>query len=277
MWTIEKPELYRAKGIDVDNLIANCIKLDDSDRPLLMQLYQDYDDQDGHVTDAQIRSISEEKAKAIHDTYDKTQINKPLAYIRDELVTKVFKCPFCSLGQPETLDHYMPKSEFNALAVCRMNLVPLCGRCNNLKGTKPYEKFIHCYYDRFPVETPFLVARISVQEQRFVVEFNFDLDVIGNAQLENRLTYQEKEIRLFERIKKESVVFISTLCRNCEQNDTSSLKTWLGRRQEAYENLYGLNDWRCALIRGMLACPDLDISQINYNKNEPIPVNRGSS
>lgn len=277
MWTIEKPELCRAKGIDIDNLIANCQKLDESDGPLLMQLYQEYDDQDGHVTDAQIRSISEEKAEAIHDTYDKTQINKPLAYIRNELVTNVFKCPYCSLGQPETLDHYMPKSEYNALAVCRMNLVPLCGRCNNLKGTKPYEKFIHCYYDRFPVEAPFLIAKISVLNQRFVVEFSFDLEVIGDAELENRLVYQEKEIRLFERIKKESVVFISTLCQNCDLNDTLSLKTWLGRRQEAYEKQYGLNDWRCALIRGMLAYPDLDISQINYNKNNPILLSRGGS
>lgn len=277
MWTIEKPDLGKAQGIDIRELISNCDSLDDSDELPLKQLYQEYDDQHGNVTEDQLLAISESKAKAIHDTYQKTHHNRPLAYIRSELTTDIFKCPYCSINSPETLDHYMPESQFEALAVCRMNLVPLCGRCNNLKLAKPYEKFIHCYYDNIPKEKPFLVAKIWVQGQRFVVEFGFDSTVIGDEELESRLRYQEREIRLFERIKKESVVFISTLCRDCEQNNTLSLKYWLYRRQATFENIFGLNDWRCAVIRGLLAYPDLDISQINFNKNNPIPVNRGVS
>ncbi len=277
MWTIEKPELSIAKGIDIDNLIANCKKLDESDRPLLMQLYQEYDDQHGHVTDTQIRVISEEKAKAIHDTYDKTQINKPLAYIRDDLVANVFKCPYCSLGQPETLDHYMPRGKFNALAVCRMNLVPMCARCNNLKGDKEYANFVHCYYDKFPTNKPFLVANVYTQEFRFVVAFAFDSEAIGDSTLERRLVYQEDKINLFKRLEKESQVFITTICCSCDQDDTVTLKLWLKRILEKNILIYGENDWRCAILRGMLAYPDLDISQIKYNKNNPTRVNFGGA
>ena len=277
MWTIEKPDLSKAQGIDIKELISNCDSLDDSDEQPIKQLYQEYDDQHGNVTEDQIHAISESKADAIHNMYQKTHENRPLAYIRSELTANIYKCPYCSINSPETLDHYMPESQFHALAVCRMNLVPLCGRCNNFKLAKPYEKFIHCYYDKLPKEKPFLVAQVWVQEQRFVVEFSFDSAVIGDDELERRLIYQEKEIRLFKRIKRQSVEFISTLCLNCELNDTLSLRTWLNRRQEAYENQYGLNDWRCAVIRGMLAYPDLDISQINYNKKNPIYVSHGGS
>jgi len=277
MWKIDKPELSRAKGKDIRELIANCDELDESDKKPLRELYQEYDDQHGEVTDAQLGVISDDKAKAIHGMYGKTYENNSLAYIRDELTSNVYKCPYCSIGQPNTLDHYMPESKYKALAVCRMNLVPMCGVCNNYKGTKPYKKFIHCYYDVFPTLSPFLVATVYTVKNRFVVKFKFDSDAIGDASLEERLKYQENEIRLFKRIRKEATVFINTLCLACEQIDTVSLKVWLGRRLADHESEFGKNDWRCAVIRGMLAYQRLDISQIKYNQVKPQRISAGGA
>lgn len=277
MWKINKPNLNRAKGKDIDELVDHCNDLDDTDKPLLKQLYQKYDDQNGSVTDAQHNTIANDKAKAIHEMYGKTYENEPLAYIRDELTANVYKCPYCSISQPNTLDHYMPESTYKALAVCRMNLVPMCGVCNNYKHTKPYKQFIHCYYDSFPTARPFLIANVYAIKQRFVVKFGFDSAAIGDSGLESRLIYQEKEIRLFKRLKKEAVSYISTLCRDCEQNDTPSLKLWLVRRLTERESEFGKNDWRCAIIRGLLAYPNLDISQIKYNKTNPKIVNPGGT
>lgn len=275
MWKIDKPELSRAMGKDLRELVANCDELDDTDKPAIKQLYKEYDDQHGSVTDAQLNAISTEKAKAIHVMYKETYENKSLAYIRDELMEVVYKCPYCSIAQPDTLDHYMPESKYEALAICRMNLVPMCGKCNNYKGTKPYQKFIHCYYEPLPTVAPFLIAKVYTLKQRFIVRFSFDSAAIGDANLESKLVYQEKEIRLFIRLEKESVVFVNTLCRSCEQNDTPSLKLWLNRRLADYEDEFGMNDWRCAVIRGMLAYPGLDISQISYNKLNPRRVSAG--
>lgn len=277
MWKLEKPDLRRAKGKDVRELIANCSELDDTLKTPLRALYQQYDDQKGSVTDAQLSVITEDGANAIHSMYKSTYENKPLAYIRDELTARVYKCPYCSIAQPDTLDHYMPESKFKALAVCRMNLVPMCGRCNNYKLVKPYEKFIHCYYEPLPTANPFLVAKVYTVKQRFVIKFDFDSVVIGDETLEMKLKYQEREIRLFKRIQKESVVFINTLCRSCEVTDTASLRLWLGRRLADYEGDYGMNDWRCAIIRGMLAYKGLDISQIQYNSANPRRVNAGGA
>ena len=275
MWKIDKPNLSRARGKDVMELIAHCKELDDSVNEPLKKLYKEYDDQEGFVTDVQLNAITGEQAQAIHDMYSSTYEGKALAFIKDELTSKVYKCPYCSINQPNTLDHYMPKSNYPALAVCRMNLVPMCGVCNNYKGAKPYTNFIHCYYEKWPIGSPFLVAKVYVANQRFVVKFCFDSAAIADATLEAKLVYQEKEIRLFERMRKEATVFINTLCRDCEQNDTPSLKLWLGRRLCDKESECGKNDWRCAIIRGMLAYPKLDIAQVMYNKVNAKRVNAG--
>lgn len=275
MWKIDKPELRRARGKDVREVIAHCKDLDETVREPLKQLYQEYDKQEGYVTDAQLGAITKEQAKAIHDMYSYTYEGRSLAYMRDELTAEVYKCPYCSINQPNTLDHYMPESVYPALAICRMNLVPMCGVCNDYKGTKPYRKFIHCYYEKLPVTGSFLLASVFAIRQRFVVRFSFDSGVIADPVLEAKLKYQENETRLFKRLRKESTVFIHTLCCDCELNDTASLKLWLGRRLMDKENEFGKNDWRCAVIRGMLAYPKLDIAQIKYNKMNPKRVSSG--
>lgn len=277
MWKIDKPKLSRARDKDVRELIAHCDDLDDTVKEPLKTLFQQYDDQEGSVTDVQLGAISKDQADAINDMYSSTYEGRPMAYIRDELTDKVYKCPYCSINQPNTLDHFLPRSMYPALAVCRLNLVPMCGVCNDYKGTKPYTKFIHCYYERLPEESPFLVAKVYTVKQRFVVKFSFDSAVIADAALEAKLDFQEKETRLFKRLRKESIVFIQTLCRDCEQNDTASLRLWLGRRLTDKEAEFGENDWRCAVIRGMMTYPKLDIAQVKYNKANPNRVSAGGA
>ncbi len=61
-------------------------------------------------------------------------------------------CPFCGgLGHVNTLDHYLPKSNFPAYAVHPSNLVPCCRDCNTGKnasfGASRREQTIHPYLD----------------------------------------------------------------------------------------------------------------------------------
>lgn len=116
-----------------------------------------------------------------------------------------------------------------------------------------------------------------MRKNRFVVSFDFDSAAIADATLEGKLRYQSTETRLFSRIKKEAMVFISGLCKECEVTTTAGLRSWLSRRLSNYEDTYGLNDWRCAIIRGMLTYPRLDISLFIYNKTNPVRVNAGGA
>ncbi|MGV9664814.1 HNH endonuclease [Nocardia niigatensis] len=66
------------------------------------------------------------------------------------------RCPMCGLRGVETLDHYMPKSKFDALTVDPMNLIPACHACNRTKRDKlvasPDEQGVHPYFDKLSDE-----------------------------------------------------------------------------------------------------------------------------
>ena len=61
------------------------------------------------------------------------------------------RCPLCGAGMVRTLDHYLPKADFPALAVVPWNLVPSYRDCNSdkLSGqpANPGEATLHPYYD----------------------------------------------------------------------------------------------------------------------------------
>lgn len=265
MWKINKPDIKRATIKDIFELKKKA-GLDIVNTIRLRQLYIDYDNQKGDVSKNQISIIPKDITKKIHDAYPKTRYGNDLDYIREELNKNVYRCPYCGIGSSsDTLDHYMPESKFGALAVCRMNLVPMCFRCNNLKKTKPYKNFVHCYYENFP-NGIFFVADIRIVRNCIIANFNFDSSVINDTNLENKLRKQATEIRLFERIKKAANEYITNLCIDCDVPNNKCLQKWLKDRLKKEEDKYGKNDWRSAVVRGMLNCSSLNISTINSHK-----------
>lgn len=275
MWKLNKPSLHKATGKDIDELTSHCNALDDDDKPNLKSLYNKYDSQGGIVLNTQLKIITDIKAKAIQGQYNKIIKGEKLDYIRKELIKNVDLCPYCSINQISQLDHFMPKSKYPALAVCRMNLVPLCGVCNQKKTDDDFKLYTHAYYDTFP-SIPFLIANIYILKLRFVVKYNFDSAAINDISLETKLNYQAIKTELWDRLKKETNNFINTLCCSCDVIDTLALKIWLERRLSSYELIFGLNDWRCAIIRGLLACKKLNIDVVNNYKVHPNKVNCGA-
>lgn len=69
-------------------------------------------------------------------------------YIYDALMiaSPQGKCPMCGHRDVTTLDHYLPKSSYPALAVNPVNLVPSCIECNKTKASN-ISATLHPYYD----------------------------------------------------------------------------------------------------------------------------------
>lgn len=275
MWKLDKPCLLQATTIDIDKLTTHCSALGDRDKATLKKLYLAYDDQKGMVTKDQLNTIADNKTNAIHGQYNKTYSGKQLYYIRTELFENIDLCPCCSINSVSQLDHFMPQSEYKALSVCRLNLVPTCGECNNKKNDNEYSNFIHAYYDTFP-NAPFLIAKVGIINSLFTVKFNFDSAIINNKTLEDKLIYQANNIQLWDRLRKATNSFISTLCNSSFASDSQAVKLWLKDILKYHEKSFGLNDWRTAVIRGILECPDLDINVINNYKINKYKINRGA-
>lgn len=255
MWKLKKPSLEEAEGVDIDNLVLHCENLKNEDKTLLKELYNQYDAQNGSVTHEQHRTIPATKANAIKLQYEKTYKGKEHYYLRDSLIKDVHRCPYCSINQPSTLDHYMPKSDYPALSMCRLNLVPMCPDCNRKKKDYPYADFIHSYYQSFP-KSQFLKAKACIQGTRIIINFYLDETAINDAALVTKLKSQIERIDLLDRMNKAATSFVDDLCSQCQCD--SSFKCWLNKRYEAHVKTYGLNDWRPAAIAAMLDNKDVD-------------------
>lgn len=63
------------------------------------------------------------------------------------------RCTYCNHSMVEALDHFLPESVFNALAVNPINLIPSCDFCNETKwkytpsNLQPNSVLIHPYFD----------------------------------------------------------------------------------------------------------------------------------
>lgn len=98
----------------------------------------------GTITKSQLMSLYSKnivKSKgAARQTYD------------DLLVSANGKCPYCGgIGDPKTLDHYLPKARFPLYSILPKNLVPCCRDCNSeMRAAFPTvtnEQIIHPYLD----------------------------------------------------------------------------------------------------------------------------------
>lgn len=93
---------------------------------------------------------------SLMDLYDECVVKssgQPRKIYDDILVAAQGSCPYCAgIGNPRTLDHYLPKSKFPALSVHPLNLIPACRDCNTDAGagfsSLEAEQPIHPYLDK---------------------------------------------------------------------------------------------------------------------------------
>ena len=271
MWKLNKPDINRAKKEDIKNLVQNTklVSFDNIENQL-KELYKNYDTQDGQVNNEQLGNIQQGEAQIIYNAYNSTYKGKNLNYIRAELFENVLSCPYCGINQAETLDHYMPKIKYKALAVCRMNLIPMCPTCNRLKKDKTYNNFVHCYYQEFPSKIRFLKANVEIKKGLFTFSFYYDFSSFPKEYniLINKLQNQQTEVNLFYRMSKAAISFINDLCEECCVENNDELKKWLNRRKDSSINSRGLNDWQSALLEGILNIPNLHIQVIESYKKK---------
>jgi hypothetical protein len=99
------------------------------------------------------------------------------------------RCPLCTQRSVTTLDHYLPKAHYPALAVAPLNLVPACSDCNKAKlaavPTDAEKVALHPYYDDLGAEI-WLHARVIEREPtavRFSVVAPPDWDATLSARV----------------------------------------------------------------------------------------------
>lgn len=183
---------------------------------------------------------------------------KPVENLRGKLlypeIEDFDECPYCGIGEPTTLDHYLPKEDFPEFSVLSKNLIPVCGVCNsNYKGSQWIENgerlFIHTYYDDFPQHT-FLGANIIVGNK---ISLNFSaINIASHPDFSQLFSRHFDKLNLNQRYKRKATSVISRKRRRLEiiyRRRSSALDVANSLSQEATElkNELSGNHWKAAL------------------------------
>lgn len=107
-------------------------------------------------------------------SYSKTKnLREAVMQRQHEIQDKI--CPFCTINEYTTMDHFLPKELYPSHSVNSNNLIPCCQGCQNFKGTKVSEGgnrlFLNLYSDILPDEQYLFVRFIFNGNTLPVIEF----------------------------------------------------------------------------------------------------------
>lgn len=251
MWKLNNPTLEKAIE-DIPIIIEKASTLAKSDTQKLKDVVFEYDSNKGILSKSTYDSFPQKKRDEIKTLYKKTEKGGALSYIREQLLQNVGKCPICGIDSVSQLDHHLAESKYGELAVCRLNLVPMCGSCNNAKRTKDGASFPHPYYDVFPA-SPFLIVKLTVEKetQMPVWTYDVDKDAFKDEDLYQKVCYQVNELGLIPKWETESNSFLTEAFCSMHFDDSDEFKSYLQNQVEQLERCFGLNHWKTALFRSL--------------------------
>ncbi|MCA8323801.1 HNH endonuclease [Burkholderia cepacia] len=173
------------------------------------------------------------------------------------------ECPYCGIGEPRTLDHYLPKETYPEFSILPVNLIPICNVCNtSYKGKKflsaaGRRMFMHSYYDAFPV-FDFLSVKVDVNA-KIELKFSSCADP-ANAAFSQLFARHFVELGLGERFIKKSAAEISrkrsSLRRFYAGGNFKKVSRELQREADDLRSTLSGNHWKVALYDGLAKSKD---------------------
>ncbi|GBQ99039.1 hypothetical protein AA23498_3397 [Acetobacter nitrogenifigens DSM 23921 = NBRC 105050] len=280
MWTLDPPAVRMART-QVRTALSRktappIYTLSNAEWIAIKDLYALYETQQGQPISGLKPAVLKGCEQTLHDCYSQIQIGGRLEKLRGRLLTGASECPLCGYGDPTTLDHYLPRSKYKALAIYPRNLIPACQPCNRKKGTaapKGNKGFIHAYYENLPDhwnDEPFLHAKVSYTRGTLRVIFSISHPTLSSQTVE-RLRYQFEKLELNTRyaapinnfLFSQKVALLGFTGKDAAKLRCAYLKTV----SEQWARDFGLNDWRAAFLRGLMLCSQFCKMPDAYFKN----------
>lgn len=262
MWKLDLPDNTEAMT-DLSTALTYATgipkyELTIDEKVIIKNIYQGYESLHGSYDLSLIgTALSNETNDAIYNAYGEVQEAKRLKDLRSRLMLNATRCPCCGIGAVEDIDHHLPRSTFKVLAVYSSNLVPLCHKCNNKKravtGESPDERFVHVYYDDVPQDIQFFKATPEITSHGIKIEFSVEqVDGISD-ELFKKMKFQFERVNLNVRLQKEINIFLSSFALSLGDvyiggDPAKSVKLFLERNHQKFEEDMGLNDWRTVLL-----------------------------
>ena len=222
----------------------------------LISLYNAYDDACGAPSESlKGHDFEEALQHAIRSAYALTYSGRRLSKLRSNILRDVEYCPICGISPPNELDHYLPKSVFQPLAIYVRNLIPICTNCNRKKGNTvsddPQQRFIHAYLDHLP-SNRFMQANVSIENDALLVEYQIYPDAGLPIDLSIRLTHQLQKLNLNERYSREINLYLTSHTTSfhlaSQFGGAAGLRSFLDIQSRIEFERFHSNHWRPLLL-----------------------------
>lgn len=196
--------------------------------------------------------------------YKKTYEGKPLFWLRTELLAVAGnRCPSCGGSRPVTLDHHLAQTPFPEFAIFPLNLVAMCGPCNQHKsastGKTIATAFIHPYLDQIPT-VPFLTPTVTRADGSYTISFAFTPAAIQDAVLSGRMARQLKRVDFNKALLPEVGELLIELALRIEREivqpnggviDQPLIEEYLNANADRIEEQHRLGFWQAIMSRAL--------------------------
>lgn len=196
--------------------------------------------------------------------YTKTHKNAPLFWLREALRSVAGnRCPSCGGARPVTIDHHLAQKPFPEFAIFPLNLVAMCGPCNQRKsdttGNTIATSFIHPYLDEIP-KVPFFAATVTSANGSYSVSFKFTPAAITDGVLAGRMARQLKKVDFNEALLPEVGELLTELALRIEGEivgpnkgkiDQRVIKTYLNANATRIEQQHRVGFWQAIMSRAL--------------------------
>ncbi len=246
MWGYTCPKLKNAEE-DVDIFIKLGI-IQSKEKDKYLKVVRNYDTNKADSDKSLYSDISAADCTKIYNNYENTYETKKLFFIRKELRSLNEEvCPYCGHNSATTLDHFLNKSDYHSLALCRLNLVPLCPTCNTRKNDSNGKDYIHPYYTEFP-DVEFFNCKFRKIEDE--LDFYFYITNISDDKLKKQLENQISTIKLKDTLLSPVKEFLRTdIYNNCSKDELNAkIKSLLNQNIKNFRK----NHWKPTILRGLI-------------------------
>ncbi len=179
-----------------------------------------------------------------------------LSDVGREVLSRSRICCLCGLRDVSELDHFLPRCQFPEFSNFTLNLVPVCSRCNKLKGDDYVtdtggQAFIHAYLDSLPVDDQFLVAEIelgdsivpvfSLTRSRGISGSTYIVLVEQFHRLKLDTHYSEEATELLVEVK-------GAMGEYFDEGGADAVSKYLMRDARSVAKRHGMNHWKFAAL-----------------------------
>lgn len=169
-------------------------------------------------------------------------------------------CLNCTMSEANTMDHFLPKTDYPQFAVHPKNLLPSCSACNSKKSVNwqigNQTIFINHYLDDIP-NIQYLFCEVIKTTKGFKVKFSVDNRNSMNINIFNLVDSHFSKLNICNRLNKYCNDEITDLIDEYlpYRNNFNAFKTHINNALVHHISSKGINHWKNILKSSLITSP----------------------